>query len=671
MDFCKFKNAVALQFKKMGNGGLFCTAVEKDDLWSTYLSGFPAGTNPMFRERTEHDCSCCRQFIRAVGNVVSIENGKVVTIWDGAVGDPTYQVVADAMAKLVRSKSIENEFLHTESTAGADKTLESIEEFVRSWDHFFVRLPAGVVARGELIGPQLSGTRALHDVLLRSINELSMDAVDTVLDLIKQNSLYRGSEHKFAVETFRKVKLEASELTDLDRDVFVWSKVKTMPGSVAKIRNTSIGQLLVDLSNGLELENAIGRFEAMVAPQNYKRATALVTPAMINKAKATIEELGLASALERRYARNTDVTVNNILFADRAARKALGGDVFDSIPTKKPSARKLDKVEDVTIEKFISDIVPNADSIEVMFENRHLNNLVSLIAPVDPAAVPLFKWDNGFSWSYNGDLADSIRERVKKAGGNVSGDLCCRLAWSNHDDLDFHMVEPDGHEIYFRNKGLQSRLGGMLDVDMNAGGGTTRTPVENIFYRSRTTMREGVYTLYVNNFSKRESVDVGFEVEIDWLGQVTRFAHEKAVRDKQKIMVAKLKYSKAKGIEIIESLPSTQASKTVWQLPTQDFHKVDLLMLSPNYWDGRGVGNKHYFFMMRGCQNDGQARGFFNEFLREELDQHRKVIEIVGSKMKAESSADQISGLGFSSTQRNEILAKVKGNFTRTVKVTF
>jgi hypothetical protein len=39
--------------------------------------------------------------------------------------------------------------------------------------------------------------------------------------------------------------------------------------------------------------------------------------------------------------------------------------------------------------------------------------------------------------------------------------------------------------------------------------------------------------------------------------------------------------------------------------------------------------------------------------------------------MKAESSADQISGLGFSSTQRNELLVKVKGSFNRTVKVIF
>jgi hypothetical protein len=75
--------------------------------------------------------------------------------------------------------------------------------------------------------------------------------------------------------------------------------------------------------------------------------------------------------------------------------------------------------------------------------------------------------------------------------------------------------------------------------------------------------------------------------------------------------------------------------------------------------------------MLDGCENDGIVRGFYNEFLRDELKDHRKVIEMVGAKMHIEHSVDQLSGLGFSSTQRNELLARVKGNFTRTVKVVF
>jgi hypothetical protein len=97
-------------------------------------------------------------------------------------------------------------------------------------------------------------------------------------------------------------------------------------------------------------------------------------------------------------------------------------------------------------------------------------------------------------------------------------------------------------------------------------------------------------------------------------------------------------------------------------------------MLSPNYWaDGGGVGNKHWFFMLDGCMDTvNNPRGFYNEFLRDELTPHRKVIEMVGAKATVPPADEQLSGLGFSSTQKNELLARVKGsNFTRTVKVSF
>jgi hypothetical protein len=34
----------------------------------------------------------------------------------------------------------------------------------------------------------------------------------------------------------------------------------------------------------------------------------------------------------------------------------------------------LAKIESIPIDKFISEIVPNADSIEIMLENRHMDN---------------------------------------------------------------------------------------------------------------------------------------------------------------------------------------------------------------------------------------------------------------------------------------------------------
>ena len=669
MNFMTIQHAVAAQFEKLSKGDLFRTGAEKDELWTTYLGSFPEGSNPIYKERTGHDCNCCKQYIRAVGNVVGIVNGKLESIWDIQVDEPNYQAVANAMSKFVKDHAIVDTFLHYERTAGTVKSFQETISGVQTWNHFFVNIPQKFVKPNADIATALSLTRSTHDVFLRALIEIPMDAVNTVLELIAQNSIYRGEEHKFAVIEFKK-QLVAFDKAE-DKETFVWASLSEVKGSVSNIRNSVIGTLMTDLAEGKDLTDAVGSYESKVAPTNYKRPTALVTKAMIEKAKNTIEEMGLTSALERRYANISDITINNVLFADRSSKPKMQSSVFDGIAatvaTKKPKA--LDKVEEVQIEKFLSDILPKAETIEVMLENKHTNNLVSLIAPFDPTAKPLFKWNNNFSWSYNGDVADSIKGRVKQAGGNVTGDLCCRLAWFNYDDLDFYMLEPNGSTIYFGNRNSYS---GSLDVDMNAAGRhESRAPVENIVYPSKHNMQEGVYKLSVNNYSKQETKDEGFEVEMDFMGTVYKFSYAQAVKNKSTIVVVEFKYTHKDGIEFIKALPPTQSVKTIWNLPTQSFRKVSALMLSPNYWDGFNTGNKHYFFMLDGCLNDGTARGFYNEFLREELTPHRKVIEVVGSKMQTANSEKQLSGLGFSTTQRNELLVKVTGSFSRVIKVVF
>lgn len=672
MNFKIFQQAVAIQFKRMSAHPLFRVNADKDWLWATYLNAFPAGTNPLYRKRTEHDCSCCKSFIRTMGNVVAIIDGRVESIWDIKVDSEAYQIVANTLAGLVRVRPISDAFLHYEGHAGTERNFEQVTgEAPKTWDHFHVHTPKQFVLQKASIPTKLGEVRAHRDVFARSLDELTPDAVQTVLELIAQGSLYRGDEHKATLQKFQQAQTDYGKLPITSQNTYAWVASQSLPGPVTKLRNTSIGTLLTNLSEGMDMEQAVRAFEAMVAPANYKRPTALVTKAMIEKAKSTLNELGLTSALERRYAAIGDITINNVLYADRGTRKALGGDVFDDLVAAVPEKVKaFDKVEEVHIDKFLADILPTAKRLELMVENRHTANLVSLIAPADAGALGLFKWPNNFSWSYNGDVADSMKERVKQAGGNVTGDLCCRLAWFNYDDLDFHMMEPNGNEISFMRK-HSTRTDGRLDVDMNAGGGVTREPVENIFYGDAKKMQEGTYTLYVHTFSKREDEDVGFEVEIDFKGTVHRFAYPQPVGQKGNIVVAKFSYTHKDGVEFISSLPSTQATRNVWGLNTQTFVRVNAVMLSPNYWDGRGVGNKHHFFMLDGCRNDGTARGFYNEFLKDELTPHRKVIEVVGAKMRTEQSESQLSGLGFSSTQRNSVLCRVSGKFNRVIKVTF
>jgi len=684
MDFEGFKRAVAHQFQRMQEHDLFVANIDGDDLWATYLSSFPDGTNPVYRKRTEHDCSGCRSFIKKVGKLVAIIDGKPQSIWDINQGLPDgksqvdhgYQVVADALAAKVKAAAIDNVFLSFEKTAGADRTFENIVSDVKAWEHFFIRIPAQYIVKTEAIGPKLSETRATHDVLARSLAELTRDAVETVQELISQNSLYRGEENKFAVDSFAELQKSYHKLkTAGDRDAYVWSEVSTVPASVGRIRNTAIGTLLVSLSEGQEIEAAVRSFESVVAPANYKRPTALVTKAQVEKAKQTIQDLGLTSALKRRFAVLQDITINNIIFADRNAKKEINGDVFDELETTTNSKKSFDKVEEIGIEKFLTDVLPKASSLEIFVENRHAPNLVSLIAPDDSTAGQLFKWSNHFSWSYNGEMADAIKERVKAAGGSVVGDLCCRLAWEYTDDLDFHCTEPGSHggpggsyDINFTNRRQKSPCGGTLDLDANGADGQRDDPAENIYYSDKRQMKEGIYTLLVHNYNRR-SDGKGFVVEMEFDGQIHRIEYDKALRNQERLEIAKIRLKNGE-FSIIESLPSTQTSKEVWDLKTQTFHRASVVMMSPNHWDGQPVGNKHYFFMIDGCQNNGTARGFFNEFLKEELNQHRKVLEMVGSKMKI-SGDEQLSGLGFSSTAKNTLVCRVKGSFTRTLKIVF
>ena len=195
MNFNVFKAAVSKQFAFMQKYCLFDTYHSDDDLWETYLAAFPEGTNPIYRERTEHDCSCCRQFIRNIGGVVAIVGDEVVSIWDIEPTGTPYDLVAKALANKVRSRAIANVYLHYEKTVGTDKNFEQLLDGQRTWEHFSVTLPPTCVRKKAHIATERGAKRTLYELLDRALMTIGGDVVDTVLELIDQNSIYRGEEH--------------------------------------------------------------------------------------------------------------------------------------------------------------------------------------------------------------------------------------------------------------------------------------------------------------------------------------------------------------------------------------------------------------------------------------------------------------------------------------------
>lgn len=196
MTFCEMRAKFQEHFDSIAKNAthLFEVELDKDELWQTYLNSFPAGTNPIYRERTEHDCSCCRHFIKSVGNVVAIKDCKVVSVWDFETGDTTYQPVITALSKFVHSHAVSNVFFSAFKRVGTDHNMEIEDEKLTQYDHFYLELPNKFVQNNRSI-PNMQGEyRDSRNVFKRSLDEITTDSIMTVLELISQNSLYRGEE---------------------------------------------------------------------------------------------------------------------------------------------------------------------------------------------------------------------------------------------------------------------------------------------------------------------------------------------------------------------------------------------------------------------------------------------------------------------------------------------
>lgn len=680
MEFKNVKNALAENFSRISaTNSLFETDIDKDYLWNLYLDSFPEGTNPIYRERRIHDCSACRQFIRNIGGAVYIdEDLSIHSIFEFDTGSEIFQPVMDAMATYVTSRPIVDIYFNDSSTVGIDKNRELLDNgTVKTWDHFFVTLPTTMYDTHKTrISIEKARIRDRKNVFKRSLDEISMDAIDTVLELIYSNTLYKGEEWKTYLEVLRENKELYMAVPEDKKEVYAWKRAIKLNDAVGKIRNHSIGVLLTDISEGIDLDSAVRRYETIVAPTNYKRPKAIYTKKMLEEAKQKITELGYLDSLPRRFATLDDITVNNILFSNKDAAKRISGDVFDDmIEDIAVDPKKFSRVEEVSAEKFVNNVLPTAKSLEILLENRHVKNMVSLIAPVNKDAKSMFKWNNGFSWAYAGNITDSdIRENVKNAGGKVDGALRFSIQWNeagtDNCDLDAHCVEPNGYEIYFgrARRPSISPMGGQLDVDIIHPNGDVA--VENITWGDSSCMKEGAYIFYVHQYSG--SARHGFRAEIEFNGTIYSFDYDKTMRSGEKIRVAEVRMDQYGNFTLKELIPSSVSTREVWGLKTNSFAPVTVVMYSPNYWDDQqGIGHRHYFFMLKDCVNPEQPNGFYNEFLDNRLNEHKRVFEALGSKLAVASADDQLSGIGFSATKRNDLVVKVKGATERIMKIKF
>ena len=296
-DFKKFRALLQDHFNEMAKDGapLFITNADEDKLYDLYLDSFPAGTNSIFRKRREHDCSCCRRFVKNIGKLVSFMDGQMVTVWDFDTKSDVYQPVVDALATYVKTCAVVNPYYVSRNMISDGKfgteinyEYDADHKAVHTWDHFAVEIPQRFIVNSCDVTTKMAEWRDSANVFKRSLEELTMDAVDTVLELIAQNSLYRGKEFESLVRGFKIDKRAYDRLPDEKKSAYVWMAPGGASMNRLRIRNTAIGTLLINLSEGMDVDSAVTAFEKVVAPANYKRPKAICTKKMLEDAQKTL-----------------------------------------------------------------------------------------------------------------------------------------------------------------------------------------------------------------------------------------------------------------------------------------------------------------------------------------------------------------------------------------------
>ena len=99
-----------------------------------------------------------------------------------------------------------------------------------------------------------------------------------------------------------------------------------------------------------------------------------------------------------------------------------------------------------------------------------------------------------------------LPERPEQQGQD--GDIRVHLNWDFPGDVDLHVIQPDGEEIYFANMRSDARGGGELDVDNVQGGPNSQ---ENAFWRRPMP---GHYRVFIKYYRQDSEAPNGGPVHV-------------------------------------------------------------------------------------------------------------------------------------------------------------
>jgi len=365
------------RFKSI-HGPLFTT--NTDRLFDIYLVNFPED------QRQYHNCHACKNFIKKFGGLVTIDKmGHTSSaIWNTEIDHDLYSKSIKAMQEYVSSQKVTGVFLSSEKVWGQPVTGQ--------WRHFYIepdwskKYPFMHHGFSKNSGQAMAEKKDDFKNVIRALKAFSIEHLNEALRLLKSEALYRSEKVIGPVQWL--CDLYGAINNGKNKTNIIWSAVATAPAGFCHIRSSMAGTLLEDIASGMNFDQVSQRFAEKMHPLRYQRPQAAPRVGNIEQAEKLVEKLGIASSLERRFARLDEVQA--LWKPSRIEPESRSG-VFGHLKAKKTGPIVVPPM-DITWVKFSEKILPDAKQIKVKVPYN--GDFIALVTATNGDAPPILQWDN-------------------------------------------------------------------------------------------------------------------------------------------------------------------------------------------------------------------------------------------------------------------------------------
>jgi len=359
---------------------VFATSVDPKALWGHFLHNLPED------RRQHYNCRACAKFVETYGGLVTIdESGREwPLVWSLSVAVPEAFSRAWAdLAALSVAGSVTSVFLSPDAVWGQPETPDKKRGV--TWRHLSAANFRAFRHPLLTAGQKMAELREERKMLLGALRDFPKSLVDEAVRVLRSDALSRSEKALAVAEWFAQRHGENSGQT--------WRAVAAAPTGFCHVRSTMIGTLLEDLKSGLGFEAVSRRWGEKMHPLQYQRPQAAPSVDQVRVAEETVEKLGVARSLKRRFARLEDVPESARIWQPKPAAPSQAGasGVFGHLLHAQQAPKLVLPSQRITWDKFRRTVLETARTLEV--ECPRVGAYYGLVTAEDPDAPPILQWD--------------------------------------------------------------------------------------------------------------------------------------------------------------------------------------------------------------------------------------------------------------------------------------